>query len=214
LPPEANYHGDGGGAGMGKGGVWILINFHVELLVEVGRMLKISKKFVEHWARVCDEKFKNSKELPVEIEIREWLSQQSEPKYLDKDHFVKLGWWKTRRQMKNYKANDESLVKETTRLAYETRNMLLKLHILLALKGVGVPVASTILHFMKPHEFPIFDVRVKSSLKKAGKWNKSVDDASSDAWLDYVDIMRGISKTIEVSLRELDKALWAYDKWG
>jgi len=29
-----------------------------------------------------------------------------------------------------------------------------------------------------------------------------------------VDIMRDISRTLGVSLRELDKALWANDKWG
>ncbi len=177
-------------------------------------MLKISKKFVEQWARMYDEKFKHSKELPIEIEIREWLSQQSEPKYLDKDHFVILGWWKTRRQMKNYQANDETLVKDATRLAYQTSNMLLKLHILLALKGVGVPVASTILHFMQPDEFPIFDLHVKSSLKKAGKWSRSVDDASSDAWVEYVYIIRDISLKLRIHIRKLDKALWAYDKWG
>jgi thermostable 8-oxoguanine DNA glycosylase len=185
--------------------------------MEVDKMLDISREFVKQKAKLYDEKFKDSKELPVEIEIRAWLSRRPEPKYLDKEHFVKLGWWKTRRQMKNYKANNEILIQESTRSAYLASEERQKLDILtkrMKLKGVGVPVASTILHFLKPDEFPIFDVHVRSSLKKACKWNRSVKDASSDAWLEYVDIMRGISKAIEVSLRDLDKALWAYDKWG
>ncbi len=180
-------------------------------------MLNITREFVKHWAKVYDEKFKGSKELPVEMEIREWLANQPEPKYLDKEHFVKLGWWKTRRQMKNYKANDETLIKDSTRSAYQASDRRQKLDTLTKqkkLKGVGVAVASTILHFLHPNDFPIFDVHVRKSLKKAGEWNRSENDASGDAWLKYVSVMRDFSKKLNVSLRELDKALWAYDKWG
>ena len=177
-------------------------------------MLDINREFVEHWVKIHDDKFRWSVALQVEMEIREWLAKQPEPKYFDEEHFVKLDKWKTPRQEENYKCNDESLIKEATRLAYEVSHERLKLHILRVLKGVGVPVASTFLHFLHPDKFPIFDVRVRSSLKKAGKWNRSVDDASDSAWLEYVDIMRGLSQELSVSLRELDKALWAYDKWG
>ena len=175
-------------------------------------MLDISREFVKHWVKVYDERPQHSKELPVETEIREWLTEQPEPKYFDKKHFVKLGKWKTPRQEKNYKNNEESLVKKATSLAYEVSHEGLKLHILKVLNGVGVPVASTFLHFLHPDKFPIFDIRVRSSLKKAGKWNRPVDDASNDAWLEYVYIMRDISGMLGVSLRELDKALWAYDR--
>jgi len=180
-------------------------------------MLNMSREFVKDWAKVYDKNFKWSVELQVEMEIREWLAKQSEPKYLDKKYFVKLGWWKARRQMKNYLANDEDLIKESTSSAYQASEKQQKLDILTKrkkLRGVGVPVASTILHFLHPDEFPIFDVHVRSSLKKAGKWERSVGDASDNAWLEYVDIMRDLSRRLGLSLRELDKALWAYDKWG
>jgi len=177
-------------------------------------MATIHRQFVEHWAKVYDDNFRWSEAEQVEKPMREWVAKQPEPKYFDKEHFVKLGKWKTPRQEENYKSNEESLIKEATRLAYEVSHERLKLHILKVLKGVGVPVASTFLHFLHPDEFPIFDVRVRSSLKKAGKWNRSVDDVSDVAWLEYVDIMRDLSRNLGVSLRELDKALWAYDKWG
>jgi len=177
-------------------------------------MLDINREFVEHWVKVHDDNFRWSGALQVEMEIREWLAKQAEPKYFDKEHFVKLGKWKTPRQEPNYMSNNESLIKEATRLAYETTHEGLKLHILRILEGVGVPVASTFLHFMHPDKFPIFDVHVRSSLKKAGKWNRSVDDQSADAWSEYIDIMRNLSKNLNVTLRELDKALWSYDKWG
>ena len=177
-------------------------------------MITISRQFVEHWAKVHDDKFRGSEAEQVEKSIREWLAKQPEPKYFNKEHFVKLGKWKTPRQVENYESNDENLVKEATLLAYEVTNERLKLHILKVLKGVRVPVASTFLHFLHPDKFPIFDVHVRSSLKKAGKWNRPVDDASDEAWLEYVDIMRDLSRRLGVSLRELDKALWTYDKWG
>ncbi len=151
------------------------------------------------------------------MEIRQWLAKQPEPKYLDKKHFVKLGWWKARRQMNNYVANGETLVKESTRSAYQASDARQKLDILTKqkkLNGVGVLVASTILHFLHPDEYPIFDKHVRSSLKKAGGWKKSIDDASPEAWTEYIAIMRILSENLNVSVRELDKALWAYDKWG
>ena len=98
-------------------------------------MLDISHEFVEHWVGVHDDKFRWSEPEQVEKSMREWLAKQSEPKYFDKEHFVRLG-----------------------------------------------------------------------------KWNRSVGDASDNAWLEYVDIMRDLSRRLGVSLRELDKALWAYDK--
>ena len=180
-------------------------------------MLAITREFVKHWVKEYDERFKWSVELQVELEIRQWLDKLAEPKYLDKKYFVKLGWWKARRQMKNYLANDESLIIQSTRSAYQAIKEQQKLDILTKqkkLKGVGVPVASTILHFLHSDKFPIFDVHVRSSLKKAGKWDRSVDDQSADAWSEYVDIMRNLSKNLNVTLRELDKALWSYDKWG
>jgi len=176
-------------------------------------MLEISHEFVYHWSTEYDKHFDESKEVQVEREIRQWLAQRPEPKYLDKEHFVKLGWWKARRQMKNYKANDENLVQEATQLAYETSNEQIKLHILKVLKGVQVPVASTILHFLQPDSFPIFDIHVRKSLKKAEKWDRDVNDAADEAYLEYVALMRELSEHLSVSLRKLDKALWAYDKW-
>lgn len=177
-------------------------------------MLEISREFVLQWSTEYDKRFDESEEVRVEREIRQWLAQHLEPKYLNKEYFVKLGWWKARRQMENYKANDNNLVKEATRLAYETSNEQIKLHILKVLKGVQVPVASTILHFLQPDYFPIFDMHVRKSLKKTGKWDMDVNDASDEAWQKYVALMRELSERLGVSLRELDKALWAYDKWG
>jgi hypothetical protein len=176
-------------------------------------ILEISAKFV----RLGGDKYykelgkRAEKDKKEETAIREWLSQQPEPKRLNKDFFVKLGCWKSPRQLHAYKANDERLIEEVTRLAYELTNERIKLHILKLLKGVEVAVASTILHFLQPDIFAIFDIRVRRSLKEAGKWD-DVTDTSDEAWLEYTAIMRNLSDSLGVTLRDLEKALWAHDK--
>jgi hypothetical protein len=58
-------------------------------------------------------------------------------------------------------------------------------------------------------------VRARTTLKKAGQWKRATRDNSVDAWEEYVATMRQLSERLGVSLRELDKALYAYDRgWG
>ncbi|MDP3062607.1 MAG: hypothetical protein Q8O40_05275 [Chloroflexota bacterium] len=177
-------------------------------------MTAITTEFVCHWAANYDRHYRGTLDEKVETHLREWLAALPEPKYLDMEHFVCLCRWKTPRQTSAYKSNDATLVEEATRLAYVVQNEYLKLHVLLALRGVGVPVASTILHFLLPGAFPIFDVHARGTLAKVGTWTRSVGDARADAWMEYVAIMRKIAHAAGVGLRELDKALYAYDKWG
>ena len=176
-------------------------------------MLHISRQFVEQWSEKYDKAI--YRWTSVEREVRGWLATRPEPKYLNKRTFLLICWWKTG-QMANYvRSNPFRLVMRATHLASEVEsNDRLKLRILLLLGGVDVPIASTILHFLQPDRFPIFDMHVRSSLEKAGKWHRSVDDESEDAWLEYVDVMRDLANNLGVGLRELDKALWTYDKWG
>ena len=179
-------------------------------------MLEISAEFVrlggdEYYKELGKQAEEDKRE---EMAIREWLSRQSEPKRLNKYFFVLLGCWKSPRQRPAYEANDERLIEEATRLAYEVTNERIKLHILKVLKGVQVAVASTILHFLQPDTFAIFDSRVRESLNKAGKWDRDENVASDEAWQEYVALMRNLSSSLGVTLRELDKALWAYDKLG
>jgi thermostable 8-oxoguanine DNA glycosylase len=176
-------------------------------------MLDISRDFVLHWVNEYNKKYAmKQKDADEEKDIKDWLAQQCQPKSLDWDHFVRLGRWKTKRQTSAYKSNDGTLVEEATRLACEASNERLKLHILTVLRGVSVAVAATILHFMYPDKFPIFDIRARVTLKEAGLWNRSENDACEEAWLEYVEIMRSLAHSRDVSLRDLDKALYAYNK--
>jgi thermostable 8-oxoguanine DNA glycosylase len=177
-------------------------------------VLIIDREFVQHWSEKYDTKFEGGYDQSEEKKIRDWLSDQGEPKYLNKEYFVRLGRWKTKRQTSNYKSNEESKIIEVTRSAYQSSDALIKLNILKTLRGVKVAVASTILHYLHPNRFPIFDYHARTTLKIAGLWSRSEKDDSDQAWLEYTAIMQELANRLEVSLRELDKALFAYDKYG
>jgi desulfoferrodoxin-like iron-binding protein len=54
----------------------------------------------------------------------------------------------------------------------------------------------------------------RRTLQKAGFWTREVGDASGEAWLEYVKVMRELSINLDVPLRELSKALLAYENFG
>lgn len=183
---------------------------NIEKVVE---NLVISLSFVKVWSGNYDKIYQGSYDEMEERAIRDWLSTQGEPKYLNKEYFVRLGRWKTKRQTSNYQTNDESRIIEVTRSAYQAFDELTKINTLKTLRGVDVTVAATILHYLQPDVFPIFDYHVRRSLKRAGLWTRGENDASNHAWLEYLKTMRELSKSLGVTLRELDKALFAYDKF-
>lgn len=175
-------------------------------------MLRLSRAFIREWAAVYDHEYQE-RPRAEEQALKAWLRGQQEPKHLDKTHFVRLARWKTPRQLQAYASNDPTFVRQATRLAYQATDERLKVHILSGLRGVSVTVAATILHFFHPRLYPIFDVRARTTLKKAGLWPRRTGDAGLEAWQDYVRVMRRLARRYRVSLRDLDKALYAYDRW-
>ena len=177
-------------------------------------MLTLDREFVQRWCNRYNEIFRGSYDETEEKAIRSWLSIQTGPKYLNKECFVRLGRWKTKRQTSNYQLNDENTIIQVTRCAYQANDALIKLSILKTLRGVGVAVAGTILHYLHPDRFPIFDYHARATLKRANLWSRDVNDDSDQAWLEYIKTMNELAKRLGVSLRDLDKALFAYDKYG
>ncbi len=79
------------------------------------------------------------------------------------------------------------------------------------LPGVGAPTGSTILHFIHPGFMPIIDVRTVETLYEADRVRTSIRD------LDHFEEFRAAMDEIrrecpESSLRQIDKALFAYHK--
>lgn len=85
-----------------------------------------------------------------------------------------------------------------------------KLSILDDLYGIGVPVASTILHFIYPSVFPIMDVRVTEALYYSGYLNAKTRTPNN--YVEYRETVLDIAQESKNTLRDVDKALFAYHK--
>ena len=96
------------------------------------------------------------------------------------------------------------------RLAYDTANRRTKLWILTSLEGWGIPMASTMLHFLHPNRFPIVDYRVLQVLRDRTGFIAN-RDTEKGYWRYYSEI-HYIMRTTGCRMREIDRALWAFHK--
>ena len=111
--------------------------------------MQINKKNIIKYSEKYDKRYKNTHGETVEEEIKRVLKKR---RYLNKNDFVKIGLWKSKRQKRNYesKENDNLTVKEITRFSFTTKSDKARIKSLMILRGVSWPVASTILHFCFP----------------------------------------------------------------
>ena len=128
--------------------------------------------------------------------------------YYTRAEFLALCEWKSARSRPLVAANAAGAVRSATRRALAAgAGEWERIEALLALRGVGMPTASVLLHFAMPDRYPILDVRALESLGVTGRTSYPVA-----FWLDYVDACRTLGAAHGVSLRTLDKALWQASK--
>lgn len=166
--------------------------------------MEITKEKIEEYARKYDESYRDTDGDQFENEIKVWLKDH---RYLDKERFVEIGRWKSKRPSKWYRSNSDSLVREITQFSFATDNEEARIKSLLVLSGVSYPLASTILHFAFPDKYPIMDFRALWSLG----WEQP-KVYSFAFWQEYCGKIRRISEDTGVSVRTVDKALWEYSK--
>jgi hypothetical protein len=128
------------------------------------------------------------------------------PLYLTRAELRWLGEWKTPRVRPQIARNSEAGVRRETGAAFDARTDAARLRALLGLRGVGVAVASVVLHFAEPARNPIYDVRVRAALRRSGLRRRF--PPTPRGWEAYAATLRGLAARYGVSLRTLDKALW------
>jgi hypothetical protein len=121
--------------------------------------------------------------------------------------FIEVCAWKTARSRAKVAANPAPAVIATTTRALATTDEEGRIRALLELHGVGLPTASTLLHFAFPDEYPILDVRALESLGIRSRSTYTIA-----FWVGYLAACRGLARRAGVSLRTLDKALWQHSK--
>ena len=163
---------------------------------------KLSTNILSKYAKLYEKKW--PADIKLEDEFFQWFKKH---RYLNKEMFVKIGRWKTKRQTKNYLKNSEDFVKKATRRALAAKGDLARIEALMQLHGVSWAVASVILHFAFPNQYPILDFRALWSLKL-----QQPKSYSAKFWQEYVAAFRNLLHETRLSARVVDRGLWMYSK--
>jgi hypothetical protein len=127
--------------------------------------------------------------------------------YLTLKQLVEVGCWKSERPRAYLENNPDGFVREVTRFAFSTTYEDSAIESLLILQGVQYPIASTILHYCVDDSYPILDFRVL--------WSLGIEKPSNYTtpfWLCYMETCQKLAQQCQISVRELDKALWQYSR--
>ncbi len=171
-------------------------------------MIALSRRGILTHSRRFDREERTSPWPRMERELKARLARRRrrEALYLTRAELRWIGEWKSPRIRPQIARNTEAGVRGVTAAAFLARGDATRLAVLLGLRGVGVAVASVILHFAEPRRYPIYDVRVRAALPRIGIRRRFPPTA--DGWAAYAAVLRGLAGRHGVSLRTLDKALW------
>ncbi len=145
------------------------------------------------------------------------IRQARQPVYLTAVELEELLEWKLGQQLGRQRAiraaNTDEIVRAVTGLALTITHpdreyeLELRVNVLCALRGVGVPVASAVLALVFPEEYAVIDFR---------GWRQVFDaDQTTFFVSDYQKYMREIRRlAVELgwAAQEVDYAIWEYDR--
>ena len=125
--------------------------------------------------------------------------------YLTGKELYNVAHWKAPRLAHLTEKNTDDYIKEVMSQAFTVTDDWIKLRTLTRLQGVREPIASAILHFYDKNPYPIL---ARPALWSAGMESK--ERTSYPFWLKYVQFCREIANRNNVTMRELDRALWKF----
>ena len=165
--------------------------------------LRFNLNKVKYWASRYDLK---AIELESEL-IKGPVKKIRQAGFLNKEQLRNIGIWKGTPRIEHHLVrNTEQDIEEITKIALSTESEYVRIGVLTLLHGIGLPVASAILHLCHKDKYPILDFRALWSLGIKETTLKIQD------WDDYTTASRDIAKKAGVDMRTLDRALWQYSK--
>lgn len=132
--------------------------------------------------------------------IREVATPARARGWFTADEFIDLVHWKTGgRSVPLVLRNDRNDIEQATRVGARPEDAR-------AAAGTCYPVASCVLRFAHQDPYPILDIRALQSL--GYRTQRTV--YSDTFWQDYVAACRVLARQHGMSMRDLDRALWAW----
>lgn len=168
---------------------------------------KLDENFIDKWAIVDVGEYEYNDIINLvknDIETQKTITKSTLERILN---------WKSARSKGNIQKREYEEYSSTFTEILSGENKIEKLN---DLYGIGISIASTILHFIYPNDYPIVDVRTVEALQLLGYVDKAVKvSAIRDTikgYRMYRAIIFEISKKTKRSLREIDKALFKFHK--
>jgi len=170
--------------------------------------IKIDSKFINKWETKYDQL--ESDEAEYHSILKDVQSETTEHQTINNDTFVRIINWKSARTKGLIVWDDYSIYQKNFRLTLKAKDSE-KLKILIALPGIGAPIASVLLHFMFPNVYPIYDVRTVETLNSFGYLsNKTVSVAK---YPEFQTVIKSLRTSLrDYNLRQIDRALFSYHK--
>lgn len=154
---------------------------------------------------------------------------QSRGYELTVDELLRISQWKLQggRNDANIESNSSEAVTRQLQTALEAPTDTEAVEALTELSGVGVPMASTVLTVADPSHYAVIDYRAFRGL--AGAKPDIIDSSQYAEYAEfvehfrtylrrpaaygyYMDHVREIAEAADLSARQVEMALWAYDK--
>ena len=173
---------------------------------EVKKTLDI-KEFIDKWSNIdVDEHEYNNiiKLVKNDIETQHTIIEST---------FERILNWKSARSKGTIRKQQYEEFSKTFTEILSIEN---KLEKLIKLHGIHISIASCILHFIYPDDYPIVDFRTIEALQLLGYIDKDVKMSDIrdiiKGYYFYRSIILEISKKVKKKLREIDKALFKFHK--
>lgn len=134
---------------------------------------------------------------------------------IDEKLLLEIVLWKINRYPDVNKINFKEINSLSKILPENFRKSEKALSDLLTIKGIGLPMASTILRFRNPNVFPIIDKRAYRVLMKKDKlsvYTSTPIKKQVGIYFDYVEKVHQFSKDTGIMLRDVDRLLYIFDK--
>jgi len=170
--------------------------------------MKIDSTFIEHWEPKYD---KIASDEPEYLCLIERVNQEAKVyKSITSETLERIISWKSRRAKGTIKWTNYDIYHNAFRKIFYPHNPA-KMALLVLLPGIGAPVASTIMHFIFPDIYPIYDFRTVGVLNSSGYLkSKTVSQSHYPEFQKVIQEIR--TELVHYNLRQIDRALFAYHK--
>lgn len=153
-------------------------------------------------------------EDPPTAKIIKRLKHVRVDRELSRGEFLDICYWKSPRGIRRCEQNSATMVEQTTRKVFATRNEKEKIDLLTGLKGVSIPTASAILTLTDPVSYGVIDIRVWQVLYALGSVtsNPGGQKFTYEHWACFLQLLRHHSRRLKVPTRLIELTLFEYHR--